>query len=192
MNAQPRDFKPALPDATEAAELVREFLDYDRETGALTWRERDRRWFKTERAWRIWNTRFAGKAAGAPDAKGYLRISIFRISYKAHRLAYLIVTGEWPPAQIDHENHVRSDNRWANLRPATNVENGRNVSLCARNTSGATGVHWHRGCRKWCAQINVSGVSRHLGLFTSKDAAIAARKVAEIDLGFHENHGKSA
>jgi hypothetical protein len=191
MNAIDRNFRPALPDAIEA-EQAREFLDYDRLTGVLTWRRRDRKWFATDRNWRIWNTRFAGTVAGSPDKKGYLRIAILSRSYKAHRLAYLIVTSNWPPHQIDHQNHVLCDNSWENIRPATSAENGKNTSISVRNTSGAMGVHWHRKCQKWCAQINLNGASTHLGLFATKAEAAAARKRAEAEHGFHENHGRVA
>ena len=44
-------------------EIVRELLDYDPETGTLTWRERDRKWFKSDKSWKIWNSRYANKEA---------------------------------------------------------------------------------------------------------------------------------
>lgn len=171
---------------------VREFLDYDRETGAMTWRSRARHWFTTDRAWRIWNRRYAGVPAGRTDAKGYSIISIFGSNYKAHRLAYLIVTGNWPPSEIDHKNHVRNDNRWENIRPVSCAENRKNVSRDARNTSGTVGVHWLRHSKKWRAQIGINGVRRHLGMFSSKEDAVATRRLAEALHGYHENHWKVA
>ncbi|QDK32697.1 HNH endonuclease signature motif containing protein [Sphingomonas sp. IC081] len=57
---------------------------------------------------------------------GYTEIRIGGVNYYAHRLANLTMTGEWPSAQMDHINGLRSDNRWANLRAASPSENTRN------------------------------------------------------------------
>lgn len=48
--------------------------------------------------------------------------------YKASRLAWLYMTGEWPKYEMDHINHVKDDNRWVNLRDVTPAEN------CANRT----------------------------------------------------------
>jgi hypothetical protein len=40
--------------------ICRELLDNNEATGALTWRYRDRAWFKTDRAWKSWNAKHAG------------------------------------------------------------------------------------------------------------------------------------
>ena len=90
------------------AARLRKMLHYDPETGVFT---------------RLWT----GNVTGCPDAKGYLRIAADGRSYRAHRLAVLYMTGAWPSEQIDHINQVRTDNRWSNLRPATNGENGANT-----------------------------------------------------------------
>ncbi len=47
-------------------EVVREFLHYNRNTGAFTWKKRDIKWFKSEHSWRKWNTKYAGQRAGSP------------------------------------------------------------------------------------------------------------------------------
>lgn len=174
-------------------EIVREFFDYDPETGELTWCERDRKWFQTDHAWNIWNTQNAGKPVGCVDGcGGYVSLRIFNRSHRAHRIIWLWMTGEFPAASIDHENHNRSDNRWSNLREATGAENNKNQSIRSDNTSGVVGVCWHRKASKWSAQIKVGGNNFHLGLFTEKHEAIAARKAAEISHGFHPNHGVAA
>ena len=43
---------------------------------------------------------------------------------------------------------------------------------------------------KWVAEIKVNRIKKHLGQFDTFDAAVAARKAAEVEFGFHENHGK--
>lgn len=173
-------------------ELVREFLDYDAETGVLTWRSRDRKWFKTNRAWNTWNTRFSGQRAGGNNGVGYIEVRAAGGRHLAHRLIWLWMTGEFPEHEIDHGNHARDDNRWANLQAVSNSENRRNMSRRYDNTSGVTGVCWANRESKWRAGIKANGLNRFLGYFADKNDAIAARKAAEIKHGFHANHGKRA
>jgi hypothetical protein len=172
---------------------VRELLDYDPETGALTWRERGRKWFKSDHDQTRWNARFSGGRAGsAPKKKrGYVYVRSPGRIHKAHRVIWLWMTGEWPRDQVDHINHDRADNRWCNLRAATNADNQKNVSLRADNTSGAVGVRRHTHGDKWRAQIKVGGRFIHLGLFDDKTTAIAARQAANEKYGFHANHGSA-
>ena len=58
------------------------------------------------------------------------------------------------------------------------------------NTSGQTGVVWHKRDKKWQVNIRVSGKKVHLGYFIEFHEAVNARKNSEILYGFHENHGK--
>lgn len=46
------------------AEIVREFLNYDQDTGVLTWRPRAEHWFATHNAFATWNT-----LAGLPGTR---------------------------------------------------------------------------------------------------------------------------
>lgn len=174
------------PDPT----VLRNLLDYDPETGALTWRERPVKMFAGQRAAASWNARYAGKPAMAGVSRqGYARGAIFDRVYLAHRVAWAIYHGSWPVEEIDHINHVRTDNRINNIRQVSRDENCRNASRASNNSSGVTGVSWHGVGRKWLAVIVHDGEQRHLGLFTDFDQAVAARKSAERELGFHLNHG---
>jgi len=86
-----------------------------------------------------------------------------------------------PPVgmEIDHINRNRLDNRFENLRSVTFGQNNMNVSVGTNNTSGVTGVSWHKGARKWQAGIMLDYKNKHLGLFERKQDAIDARKEAE-------------
>ncbi len=172
--------------------MVRELLDYDPKTGILIWRVRDRHWFKRDGDQKTWNKIFAGKETGSPDGDGYLQCTVLSRAYKAHRLIWLWMTGEWPKDEIDHENHIQSDNRWLNLRVTTNSGNMKNRSLQSNNTSGTPGVSWSRRDRKWRASVRAFGKKLHLGSFSDKSDAIAARKAADIKYGYHPNHGMLA
>jgi hypothetical protein len=41
--------------------IVRELLDYNPRTGVLKWKRRDRRWFKSDRDWKAWNSLHANR-----------------------------------------------------------------------------------------------------------------------------------
>jgi hypothetical protein len=170
-------------------DLLKDLLDYDAITGIFTWKYREKRYFKTDRAWSSWNSKYAQNEAGS-DSNGYILIGIFYVRYKAHRLAWLYITGRWPKNQIDHINGNGSDNRIENIRDVPQQENQRNASLREDNTSGVTGVSFHLMSGKWRATIRYDDKYVHLGTFGTKMEAVLARKQAEIKHGYHPNHGR--
>jgi hypothetical protein len=148
-------------------ERLLEVLRYEPETGHFFW---------TDLApWKV-----AGKKAGTLSGYGYTIIFIDRVRYRAARLAWFYMKGEWPTHVIDHENLIRSDDRWENLRPATISQNGGNSRVRSRNLCGLKGVTAHRN--KWVARIMRDGKALHLGLFeTAEEAHRAyAAKAAEL------------
>ncbi len=153
-----------MPDLT--CERLRELLHYNPRTGVFKWRVDGYR--KTK----------AGDVAGC-FSHGYWQIGIQYRGYRAHRLAWLYMTGEWPPAQIDHKDRDRANNKWTNLRLATNVQNARNTLLRSHNTSGVTGVSWREDKQRWRARIHVEGREHVLGSFMTRREATIARRAAE-------------
>ena len=152
------------------AEFVRTILEYNPDTGALSWKHRsDRR------------NSFAGKPISGVSARGYIRVNICGHRYYAHRIIWGFMTGAWPSAQIDHISGVRNDNSWNNLREATNAENCRNAKVSNRNTSGERGVSWDIQHKKWRAQIMLNGKRKCLGVFTDVKAASAAYQKASAE-----------
>ena len=157
------------------AALVRSILDYDPETGVLTWRARtDMR--------SQWNARFAGKVAGYRNSNGYLRIWINGRQINAHRIAWLWMTGEWPKKQIDHKDGNRANNRFDNLREATNAQNMANRPVQKNNACGVKGVCWANRRNKWRAQIHVKSKNIFLGHFDSIEDAASAYAMASEKL----------
>ncbi len=162
-------------------------LSYDPGNGALEWKRRPSSQFKSETAADRWNDRFAGQSAGNLNDGGYLTLSLGGIGLLAHRVAWALTTGAWPEGIIDHIDHNRSNNSARNLRDVSQAENNRNLSRFVTNTSGVTGVSWHKASGRWRAQI---GDGKHLGTFDSFGGAVAARQRAETEFGYHANHGK--
>ena len=149
------------------AEKLRMLLHYDPETGIFTRKVRTSPRIKV------------GDVAGSVNTSGYLLISVQSRLYLAHRLAWLYVYGEWPKLTIDHVNRNTSDNRIANLRDISHKQNGQNASIRIDNTSGHTGIIWCGREGKWLARICHNYKTIHLGYFTDREDAIAARKAAE-------------
>jgi len=159
---------------------LKEALHYNPDTGVFTWVNLS----PYARSAKI------GDVAGYLDKKdGYMRIKVKGKQYLSHRLAWFYAHGVWPKHEVDHVNHDRADNRIVNLREVTRLENMRNASQYKTNTSGVTGVYWHKPTEKWQASIAVEGKLLYLGLDVDKFEAICARKSAENRYNFHSNHG---
>ncbi len=135
----------------------------------------------------------AGDIAGSLDGNGYLTIKHKCEKLLAHRLAWFISTGEISKKlQIDHINGDRSDNRLSNIRMVTCAVNAKNRARSLRNTSGCTGVSWDKSSGKWHARISNDGKRVSIGVYDDLNDAIAARKKAEQDFGYHKNHDREA
>jgi len=156
------------------AKCVREFFGYNPITGIL---------FRTKTI----NSRAqTGTIINTRDKKGYIIVGFANKRYKAHRIIWLLVTGCWPKDHIDHINGDKSDNRWLNLREATNSQNHYNMGPTKLNRSGLKGVGKHAD-GKWRAYIKGNGKLIHLGLFDSPEVAHEAYRVAA-----RKFHGKFA
>lgn len=94
-----------------------------------------------------------------------------------HRL----IMGEPYGLDVDHIHgrNTRNDCRKENLRIGTDQQNKMNCPVRKDNTSGTTGVSWHKRKQKWIAQINVNGKLKYLGLYDNIESAIRARQEAE-------------
>jgi len=163
-------------------EELKEFLDYNPDTGVITW-------IKNRSGVKL------GQVAGTINTLGYVIILFtpYRSKLKhsekfilAHRVAYYMYYGVDPlEKMIDHIDGNRSNNKINNLRLATNQQNLFNQGLSKNNTSGIKGVSWSNEKQKWVAQIFLNGRNIILGRYTHKEDAIKTRKEAEINY-----HGK--
>ena len=135
------------------------------------------------------NGRLGNAVAGCLNEYGYSRLQVNGKGYYSHRVIWCLLTGEFPPEEIDHINHKRNDNRMSNLRIVTHQENQKNRKMRNDNTSGKTGLSWHKRDEKWQVDIKVDGKTTYIGSFNDKAEAIKARKAANIKYGFHANHG---
>lgn len=161
-------------------------IDYNPDCGTFVWRVSEDRGAN-------WNSRYAGKSAGVVTATRHVTIGArhngrdYRV--RAHRLAWFIFYGKAPAAILDHIDGDGSNNRISNIRESPNSENQRNLAMSSRNTSGVSGVTWHKHCKIWQAQVATGSGSKYLGRFKNiADAEMAVRKhMAEN--GFTSRHG---
>lgn len=131
------------------AENVRDLFNYDPVSGVLSWRV-----FVSPKA-------PAGAAPSSRDKDGYIKVSYKGKHYRAHRVAWLWMTGEWP-VEIDHINRTPDDNRWKNLRNVSSEINQQNRSGFKNNT-GVVGVVWDKYYRKFSPKIKAFGKAIYLG-----------------------------
>lgn len=153
-------------------ERAMSLVSYEPETGLFRWKDRRNSYGGCVNR---------GDIAGTVHRDGYIVINFSGRLWRAHRLAYLFMTGDVPPKgmDMDHINGDRADNRWVNLRTATRSQNNYNMRRTKLNVSGVKGVSWVAERGQWLARITVEGRKIHLGQFDEKERAIAARKEGE-------------
>lgn len=159
-------------------EKVRELLDYNAETGVITWRNNWKGGVK------------AGDVAGYKHHTGYLMMGFMGKYVQMHRIAWCHYYGEQPKECIDHINCDRTDNRVANLRQASYNDNNKNASIRKDNTSGYKGVSWDASKGKWVASVMHNKKTYRVGSFSDPEAAYEAR--CKLAASLHKefvNHG---
>lgn len=128
---------------------------YDPSTGILTWT----------------TGRMAGKRADHAQEGGYRRINLEGKWRRAHRVAWIVMTGVSPTLLIDHIDRDPSNNRWSNLRLADPTQNQANS---IRPSDTKKGVTYRRRTGRFIAQIRCYHKNLHLGVFDTEDEAHAA------------------
>lgn len=144
---------------------ISSWLSYSPDTGAFVWERSPKPGVN------------AGDKAGSVTRAGYRRIQLGGRSYRANRLAWLLVTGTWPSGVVDHFDGDRLNDRIGNLRDVSVAENSQNRHGAQRNNkTGILGV-----CRVgngYRASIQVNGKKKHIGTFSTPELAQAAREAA--------------
>lgn len=130
----------------------------------------------------------AGDDAGSIDETGYRRVRVKGVDYYAHRLIWLIVTGNWPTNTIDHRDHNKLNNRFSNLRDVTHAVNMGNFPRV-----GNTGL---RGITKVGSKFQVTlwlfgktvTIGRYKDIETAELVSEAARDMRNGFTGTHTAH----
>jgi hypothetical protein len=157
---------------------LRELLSYDSDTGFF-WR------IKTPRHGNPWRGR--GRPAGSVDSNGYRVVLVAGRLYRAGRLAWFYIFGQWPTI-VDHKDGNKDNNALSNLRLATASENNWNRRTNKKfSSTGLKGAHRYSDGRGFRAEIRRHGRRINLGNFkTAEEAHAAYCRAAE------ELHGEFA
>jgi hypothetical protein len=155
--------------ATLTHAKLKELLNYDPITGLFVW--------NVDRNQKV----LAGSQAGRIEGHGYLEIVINRVRFRAQRLAWFYMTGQWPIDQVDHKNNIRLDNSWDNLRAANQGENQCNLGPRSNNKLGIKNIFKTKNGYRVEIKKNKVATSK---AFANLDEAIVWR-----DIKLNELHG---
>jgi hypothetical protein len=144
---------------------IAQYISYDPDTGKFSWL-----------------VQHGGRPAGAPAGHwlGAYRYIRFRgRSYPAHRIAWLIMTGQDPLGlQIDHRDLDKANNVWSNLRLATSLQNNVNKPSQRSGLKGA----YPQPSGRFVSYIRYNGKLISLGTFDTEAEANAAYAAAAAKL----------
>lgn len=138
---------------------LHEVLIYEPAAGRLTWRISPANNIKV------------GDPAGSRDGS-YVRVSVDDVKILAHRVIFAMMTGRWPTTDVDHDDGDGLNNRWLNLREATESQNGGNSRLSKASRTGFKGVS--RDKKAFQANITFKRKRIYIGSFSTPEAAHAA------------------
>jgi len=162
-------------------EYLKTILHYSPETGELFWKERPKEQFRSITAWKSFNIKFAGKRGRIEvtvSGYKYWVITVDRIVYKQHRIAWSWVNGD-TEMFIDHLNGDSTDNRIANLRTATFSENSFNTKKSSKYA-----VHGIQPKdSKWEVWFPINGKRTYFGRYDTEQEAAEKRKQLENKFG---------
>jgi hypothetical protein len=155
-------------------EIAKALFDYDPKTGMVTWKFGSAQIVKGAEIGSTTNT--------AKSNTKYRTIKLFGLSYKVHRIIWLMQTGDWPKGDVDHIDGDGLNNKWDNLRDVTHSQNLMNSAVRSDSTSGYKGVSYDKARDRWYAYINIGGKRKMLGRHRTMQEAVTARQNAEREL----------
>ena len=142
---------------THEADLIRQRISYDPETGIFT---------RIKKIAKYKENTPVGCKAGR-----YLQVNSAGKRFRGHQLAWFFVYG-YIPKEIDHINGDGMDNRIANLREVTHQENCHNLrSPPKHNKTGFLGVSYYKAGNKFSSYITINRKKKHLGYFHTAEEA---------------------
>jgi hypothetical protein len=113
---------------------------------------------------------FNGKEVGCDDGQGYIKVTIDKKQYLAHRIIYLMHHGEMPE-MIDHADRNVKNNYIENLREADATKNRMNGRHWRPAKSGCRNVSLQKGRSKFSVYIRIQGKSTFIGNFDNLELA---------------------
>ncbi len=171
-----------MVEAEALKHLIPQVLDYLPETGEMRWKVRDVSLFEDKESRSAqhsvanWNARHAGREAFTTiGSHGYRSGRLQGHGLLLHRVAFVLMTGDWPRSLVDHVDGDRLNNRWSNLREAScaqSVRNRRGFST----TSPYIGVYWNKSLQGWIGRVYCGGTVHYCGFSRNDPEKLARRR----------------
>jgi len=129
------------------------------------------------------------KAGHFDSARGYTSINYQKKRYYLHRIIFLMQHG-FLPAEIDHIDGNKANNKIENLRACSHSENGFNKAAQNNSKSGVKNVSWSKVRNKWIVFIKSNNKQKNIGGFDDLELAeLVAVMAREKYHGAYANHG---
>lgn len=174
-------FRDYYPDKVLSELLT--FSVYDRERGGFV---------RTARRGGPSQSQKIGELVGSP-CNGYLVVRLLGHRFRISHLVWLAEHGRWAQCEeLDHFDQLGTNNHISNLRDTAQSINGKNKRMQSNNTTGYTGVYFHKASGKYWAYVKVDGRRYSCGYHNTPEIAYAARQAmidAHPEWGFTERHG---
>jgi len=114
----------------------------------------------------------------AIDSNGYCQIGLSNNSVKKIFSVHRIVLKTFLPIdeikEVNHKNHIITDNRLENLEWCSRSENQRFKKKRTGFTSQYVGVSWVKNTKKWVAKCCINHNQFHLGTFDTEEEGAKA------------------
>ena len=149
-------------------EELREYLDYDPATGALTWKKRP--WLRA----RVHQNKLTGASL---NGEGYKLVQFGGRTLSAHRVAFAIHHGRWPTPCCDHIDGDKTNNRADNLRECSASANAHNRKMHRDNATGVKGVSRLSG--GYLAEVMINRAKHRKWFRRLEDAAAYVKQLRE-------------
>lgn len=145
------------------------------------------------------NQVWIGKDAGSTDKRGRWLVGYKGKVYTVSVIVWALFNDLHDGFVIDHIDHNPSNNKLENLRQVTQKTNTRNKIKQSNNTSGITGVSYHKRDNYWSVTYTKEGKLQFERFYLkhhsdAKEQAIKRRLEIEKELiekyGYSDTHGK--
>lgn len=138
-------------------ELFEAYMDYNPLTGELRWNaQREQLQEETNKAYKTWMTRYAGRPAGAISRARHHRYGLLRMHnriWAAHRAVWSLIHNRDIPGGC---NVLAIDGDYLNLKADNLRLEWVNNNRPAGN-GGVRGVSWHSVREYWAVQVDGEG-----------------------------------
>jgi len=125
----------------------------------------------------------------SPNKNGYLCLHLYnkgRNRFRVHRLVLLTFLPIDEIKEVNHKNHIKTDNRLCNLEWCSRSENVRFQNKREGCSSQYIGVTWCKSNNNWNAQCRIDGVQFYLGTFDTEEEAGRAYNNFVISKGLQD------